>query len=858
MIKTTTPDTQDGLVNSGAPLVQFIPQNGITKSASECFPRSKMADFKPDDDHFMQHLIAMGAHEKYGWNRNGDTFTRDELRNTHDTFCKHAHLYREHRNTCPITLGIGIVKASAYNPKMDWVELIVHGDKRKAEKEYEMAKAGKELSYSMSCFPAGTPVRKGDGSHVPIETIQPGDEVLTHKGRIQKVSRVMERDYSGPAVRMRPYGLPYDVLSTADHGIWARRRAKHIHSCPVCGGVFKNLKRHMQQGDVKHQSAVKDLERYAEGFTAAANLRPGDLVRQPVDATVAPGKASRSLAIVAGYYAAEGSLCVIRQKYTSRVTGEVKTCPDHRIEFTFNITEADYIAELQGAVEALGYPRPSTHDYPEENRTVVRSHSKELYAWLLLNCGKYSHRKVLSREVMTWEPEFQKVLLEKWIEGDGTFAAIGNGKLSATTVSEAMAWQMVDIAARNGLVAGMWTSPGEMHVTRGRKRPYYVSITGNSARGLDLVKFPDTHPVPVGKVCSSSHLKHQSETATSVHALSKPLCFFENGYIYRQLRKVTHETLQATVYDFTVPGDHGFMVAGVGVSNCKIAGDRCSCCDHFARRTTDYCDHAANHLGQYIPQFKKYAFVFNPNPRFFDISIVGKPADRLAHYIQYRFADDQQKAASEGGNVIGGAAWAEFYGMRDETNLRNYLDRIDTEVSDFSKLSNFTGINAYRSPGQLNDRQLTLLRSRDLSTVLKTFHKRASLLPFESFVSLVGGRDVDSIVRDSDYAAALSDLHAGRLKQACADSLDLESSLCGEGNGETDVVDEVLDAVDNGLSCKVQKGEATFRDIVSKVASAEASSWAAVYGVYKAAALRDMLECGAITELEIPMLALRF
>lgn len=441
MIKITSPDTHDALVAGGYPLSSLISDHSI-KSASAAFMREKIAEFKPDDRHFMQHLIAMGAHERYGWNRNGDTFTRDELMKTHPSFTKHAHLYREHRNSDPATLGIGFVKASAYNPEMDWVELLVWGDKRKAEKEYEMAKAGKELSYSMSC---------------------------------------------------------------------------------------------------------------------------------------------------------------------------------------------------------------------------------------------------------------------------------------------------------------------------------------------------------------------------------------------------------------------------------KIAGDICSCCDKFSRRTTDYCDHAANHLGQYLPEFKKYAFVYNPAPRFFDISIVGKPADRLAHYISYQFPGDMDKAASAEQRVIGGAAWAGFYGMSDEASILPIIARMHDDNCEFAKLAHVTGMNCFSSDAQLSQRQVDKLRSRNLPTVFRALAKRAALLPFDAFVAVVSGQPIDTIARSEDYKAALGALHAGQLKEACCAMSDIESQVsAGTSTDDADPIDEVIDEADGRLSCKIENSKPAVKVITVKVASPEASAWAAAYGVYKAAAARDMLDAGSINDNDVQAIALRF
>lgn len=130
---------------------QFIDGDAaLTKSASDAFTRAEVDKWKPDSRHFGLHVIAMGSEESVGPNRNGDGWPAAALERYHPTFVKYGCFFREHKNRCQKTQGIGTIKAAAYNKPMSRIELIIWGDKEKAEEEYEMAKAGKELSFSMS------------------------------------------------------------------------------------------------------------------------------------------------------------------------------------------------------------------------------------------------------------------------------------------------------------------------------------------------------------------------------------------------------------------------------------------------------------------------------------------------------------------------------------------------------------------------------------------------------------------------------------------------------------------------------------------------------------------------------------
>lgn len=145
----------DALVEAcGGVLAVFFDGSHVKTAASSAFSDALIREFTPDDDHFGIHLIAMGCGEDYGFNKNGDWWTRDGLKNASGsygvhTFVKNGAYYLEHNNRGP-EVARGSIKAARYNDPMQRAELIVWGDKRKAEEDYQYAKAGKTLTFSMS------------------------------------------------------------------------------------------------------------------------------------------------------------------------------------------------------------------------------------------------------------------------------------------------------------------------------------------------------------------------------------------------------------------------------------------------------------------------------------------------------------------------------------------------------------------------------------------------------------------------------------------------------------------------------------------------------------------------------------
>jgi hypothetical protein len=87
--------------------------------------------------------------------------------------------------------------------------------------------------------------------------------------------------------------------------------------------------------------------------------------------------------------------------------------------------------------------------------------------------------------------------------------------------------------------------------------------------------------------------------------------------------------------------------------------DVCSICGHQAPTAADHCFHITDLLGQILSDGRR-VYMKNPKPKYFDISIVFKPADRIAYALR--------KVAEAHGRVIGGHELAELVGMGSWAN----------------------------------------------------------------------------------------------------------------------------------------------------------------------------------------------
>ena len=132
--------------NGLEPTVQVIDFNSKTSSIAEEWSRS----ISPKEGKTYILVLAMGASEFYGPNRNGDAFRESELKKTYKTFETDAHVYKSHVNKDPLK-SYGRVVKSFYNDQMHRIELVLEIDNSKAPDIVDKINSGESVAVSMGC-----------------------------------------------------------------------------------------------------------------------------------------------------------------------------------------------------------------------------------------------------------------------------------------------------------------------------------------------------------------------------------------------------------------------------------------------------------------------------------------------------------------------------------------------------------------------------------------------------------------------------------------------------------------------------------------------------------------------------------
>jgi len=746
-IKILTPDSQD----FSEPVAQLIKlangkllgsdRSAFIKRASTQFI-DKMASLEFRAGEVPVHLIAMGAHSRYGCNRNGDSFTEEVCRKYHPTFVKHARAYRDHQNKDK-SKSYGIVKASAYNEEMHRVELIVayNGTKEAADRngglvadeELEKLASDTPLGVSMACVTDPEyPVLTRDRGYVGIADIQIGDYVWTHAGNWRRVHQLNRRRYTGEVYTFRANGMPIKLELTADHPMWAK--------------VFSGS-REESAINAKARRYFTDptaFEKEPSAWYHASHVGVGDrFFYKPITRYSNYSKIdSQELATVMGYYLAEGSF---------GYNGE-KACT---VQFTCNMSDS-LPRRLPGLIEAM-YPdvnltvRPKTNSKPALDVCV---HSTEFAEFLRMYVGRGCKRKFIPPEIMNASRAVQLAFLGAWLDGDGWVDKKGG---HWTTSNMSLVLQGRDILAMLGIPAAIYLIDHTNCSNSGYANSG-VEYTLNVAH-LDLWNLSEFSE----KVAS-----YPTPTQKRTRPASMRLCL-DGTYAYRISEVTTRYVADIETYNFEVEEDESYSLGGFISHNCRVSKDICSGCGNEARTRAEYCGPELCKYGGCKDNLAKTfddgttLSVFNPDPTFFDISKVFRPADRIAYTLGIaKKASDYYELMKEAqkhyGAEYGSSAIAEKLGvtpplwaMADGPWTNPYVVAQLKTASDLACFEEtLSGDSAY-SPQDLAFSEVVQPVHTDLpdarsglfklSHIVSALAEERCLLPLANFLALLSGHD---------------------------------------------------------------------------------------------------------------------
>ena len=338
------------------------------------------------------------------------------------------------------------------------------------------------------------------GGFKSIQEIKSGDEVFSADGSVQLVENTTSRMSEEGIVELGIKGLPHQLFVTPNHEIWA----------------IKGEQRLCARGAHKWEGMPYIEE---PQWIPAEYLSQGDWVHAPhlIDSSISRKDIDKDLAWVYGLFMAEGHTIV-----------EGGASERHfRIEFSMHKDELKVLERAKGILDKeIGYPG---RVWVRDNRNT--SHlsysgeevSREWREWF----GHLASGKRIPDWMFFLPTETRRSIVEGWIDGDGH-----RGKqLSATTISEQLAWGMYMLSGGTGLEPSLLR--GGTKFVKGREgRMHAPWWRVGFDRGQDVR--------------------------------------WVNGQRFLRICHRRRSKVVSDVYDLQVTGNHTYIAAGVGVHNSLI------------------------------------------------------------------------------------------------------------------------------------------------------------------------------------------------------------------------------------------------------------------------------------------------
>lgn len=396
-----------------------------------------------------------------------------------------------------------------------------------------------------NCCVPGTMILMGDGTEKPIEDVRIGDGVVSHTGYVREVTNTFVHPFKGYVKTIHKKNDGRKLSVSSEHPIW-------------CSTPQKIAARTVNPGEFSFRSA---------GLINKLDLLAYPILQGVEKTTITEGKAK-----LIGYFLAEG---YYYKQSPNRVSSEfvnhfpgLNSIPASII-FALNADEeftlaADIVDLLQKEFGVKASIKP--HRDSKNCINVVSAQSLELVKFFSYYCGEEAKEKRLAPEILQWPIELQRLVIQKWFEGDGTVKLTAGGWLSVTTVSSKLISQAYVLIARLGLIPTRLVK-----VKQGRKRERQVN--GGWLISNDYTKTCTEYTITINSVDGGVLIRDSFLSSVYEKAIRNRkkhnYCSFRSPktQFCVQVKKIDKELYEGPIYNFETDIDHSYVANGVSVHN---------------------------------------------------------------------------------------------------------------------------------------------------------------------------------------------------------------------------------------------------------------------------------------------------
>lgn len=227
---------------------------------------------------------------------------------------------------------------------------------------------------------------------------------------------------------------------------------------------------------------------------------------------------------------------------------------------------------------------------------------------------------------------------------------------------------------------------------------------------------------------------------------------------------------------------------------CRVPNDRCTICGAMRKHAGDEseCEHVRDHLGEQMEDGRKVG-TYNDEPQFFDISFVGRPADRIAWNLKVASAlplSSVKEAEYEHIKVPDELA-CDTEASRRKLGYAKDIAAMQNQYRGWlsKQASVVTARDGYlyelrRVPmSSLDDGTVSSLRELPTKMAFAVLADAGVVMDVPTFFKYATGDDYENVVKPymEDTAAVVPELIENRVKQGSAASLCTNTDFDAEG-----------------------------------------------------------------------------
>ncbi|MEM3753653.1 MAG: SufD family Fe-S cluster assembly protein [Candidatus Micrarchaeaceae archaeon] len=412
------------------------------------------------------------------------------------------------------------------------------------ERTLIIADEGADVTYIEGCFLKGTKIKTLSGTK-PIEEVNAGDYVLTHRGQYKMVYHTQVRKHNGKVFHIKYMGDTTATLNvTGEHPFLISKRERKGHRNTKWDVKWVRADE-LEKGDylaIPIDRNIESKERREFYITTSARWR--NLTAKISIAT------DKEFFRLIGYYLSEGS-----------TTGKSNK---NYLSFTFNKNETEYIGDTVLLLKKYFGKEPIVQAEYKNGISIVLCDTMAA-EFFSTEFGNGAANKHLPNWVMHESLEKQKELIKGMWRGDGSYMNkkynYGIKKMfRINTISIRLAEQMREMMLRFNIFASI-----NKQKRSDKRHVMYCIYVG----GENLLWFANLMGVLDTTIKTSNR-----DGTMSLVSIKQAQTQSSHGRIYGDYAFVpiteisSEEASNVDVYNFSVEEDESYVAEGVAVHNC--------------------------------------------------------------------------------------------------------------------------------------------------------------------------------------------------------------------------------------------------------------------------------------------------